>query len=167
MDPIDKVLSKYRGRMLGVAIRLVGPSNADDVVQEASIKAFQSYESFRGDSHVSTWLYRIVYNVSIDYFRREKNLPLSIEYDDSLDRGGSPVRRLEARQLLERAFGVIEDLEGDPRRVLEVLAEHGTIAEAAKAIGKAPSGAHWQVGNGRRELRERFGYPKDLTTKVL
>lgn len=47
--------------------------DANDVVQEAFIKAWTNLDSFRGQSQLSTWLYRIAVNESLDFLRRQKN----------------------------------------------------------------------------------------------
>lgn len=47
--------------------------DANDVVQEAFIKAWTNLDSFRGQSQLSTWLYRIAVNEALDFLRRQKN----------------------------------------------------------------------------------------------
>ncbi len=46
--------------------------NADDVLQNTFLKAWRSLDDFRGGSKLSTWLYRIAVNESLDYLRKEK-----------------------------------------------------------------------------------------------
>ncbi|WP_428268662.1 sigma-70 family RNA polymerase sigma factor [Haliangium sp.] len=54
------------GRMHAVARRIVGTDvDAQDVVQDAFLRAFQSLERFRGDARLSTWLHRIVVNTAL------------------------------------------------------------------------------------------------------
>lgn len=53
--------------------------DANDVLQNTFIKAWNSLDTFRGDSKLSTWLYRISINESIDFIRKKKNM----QYADS------------------------------------------------------------------------------------
>ena len=46
--------------------------DAEEIAQDAFVKAYQSLRSFKGDSKFSTWLYRIVYNAAISHTRRKK-----------------------------------------------------------------------------------------------
>ena len=46
--------------------------NADDVLQNTFLKAWRNLDDFRGGSKLSTWLYRIAVNESLDYLRKEK-----------------------------------------------------------------------------------------------
>lgn len=47
--------------------------NADDVLQNTFLKAWNKLDSFRGDSQLSTWLYRIAVNEALDFLRHEKS----------------------------------------------------------------------------------------------
>ena len=54
--------------------------DANDVLQNTFIKAWNNLDSFRNDSKLSTWLYRIAINESLDFVRKQKN-EISIERD--------------------------------------------------------------------------------------
>lgn len=70
----EKVIFKYQQKVYNYALRMTGdPTLSEDISQEALIKAYRSINSFRGDSTFSTWLYRIVYNTCLDYWRKEGN----------------------------------------------------------------------------------------------
>lgn len=60
----DKVMRSVAYAVLGQADEM------DDMLQEASIKAFRSMNSYKGESAFSTWIYRIVYNTAVDYLRK-------------------------------------------------------------------------------------------------
>lgn len=51
-------------------------SDAEDISQEAFVRAFRSYHAFNGESSFSTWIYRITVNVANDYMRQRKKLPV-------------------------------------------------------------------------------------------
>lgn len=62
--------------------------DADDVLQNTFLKAWASLENFRGDSKLSTWLYRIAYNESVTHINRSRShaassLDTSVDSDDS------------------------------------------------------------------------------------
>lgn len=56
--------------------------DADDVLQNTFIKAWNSLSSFHGDSKILTWLYRIAINESLDFLRRKKNVE-TVSADDN------------------------------------------------------------------------------------
>lgn len=65
------LVERYQGRLLAAAIDIVqSRADAEDIVQNAFVKAYLSLGSFEGKSSFFTWLYRIVHNLAIDERRR-------------------------------------------------------------------------------------------------
>ncbi len=56
--------------------------DADDVLQNTFIKAWTGLDNFRGDSKLSTWLYRIAVNESLNFLERNKKIHTSIDSED-------------------------------------------------------------------------------------
>ena len=63
-DPIgfEQIVRHYSGMVFGLAARLVGPWEAEEVVQETFLRAWRGLETFRGDASLKTWLYTIALN---------------------------------------------------------------------------------------------------------
>ena len=80
--------------------------DAEDLTQEAFLKAYRSLGAFRGESKFSVWLYRIVSNVCLDHLRREGRRPsvsLSTEDEDGEESEREiPDQRLSPERLLEQ-----------------------------------------------------------------
>lgn len=74
------IVDRHKDRMFNLAFRICGNrEEAEEVAQDAFLKAFRSLSSFRKKSTFSTWLYRIVYNTSISLVRSRKDNLLSVE----------------------------------------------------------------------------------------
>lgn len=56
--------------------------DTDDILQNVFIKAWQGLEHFRGDSRLSTWLYRIANNETINFLQRQKHITISLSNTD-------------------------------------------------------------------------------------
>ncbi|MDZ7670930.1 MAG: RNA polymerase sigma factor [Gammaproteobacteria bacterium] len=65
-------VAKYSPRMLATARAIVGPAQAEDVVQEAWVTVFRQIGKFEQRSALSTWLQRIVANGAISHLRKQK-----------------------------------------------------------------------------------------------
>lgn len=80
----DTLVSKYQRKLGRLVMRLVKDSaEAEDVVQEAFIKAYRALPTFRGESAFYTWLYRIGINTAKNYLVSQKRrAPTSTEYDN-------------------------------------------------------------------------------------
>jgi RNA polymerase sigma-70 factor (ECF subfamily) len=66
----------YRPRILRYLTRLVGAADAEDLTQQVLLKISESLAQFRGDSSLSTWIYRIATNAALDQLRRVSARPV-------------------------------------------------------------------------------------------
>ena len=85
-DPVQREqgfrqLMKQYGETLYWHIRriVVSHNDAEDVLQETSIKIFTSIDSFKGDGKLTTWIYRIATNEALQHLRRQTHLFQSID----------------------------------------------------------------------------------------
>jgi RNA polymerase sigma-70 factor, ECF subfamily len=63
---------------------LINHDDTNDVLQNAFLKAWLHIGSFRGESSISTWLYRIATNETLDYLRTKKHTNEQVDIEDSL-----------------------------------------------------------------------------------
>ena len=76
-------VEKYKGMAFSIAFRIVNnKEDAEEIVQDAFLKAFRSLDKFRKDSKFSTWFYRIVVNSSLSRTRSKRPELSSIDEDD-------------------------------------------------------------------------------------
>jgi RNA polymerase sigma-70 factor (ECF subfamily) len=79
----ESVVRQYSEQLYWQVRRIVlNHDDADDVLQNAFVKAWQALDSFHGDARLLTWLSRIAINESLDFMRRQKNLTL-VSTDDA------------------------------------------------------------------------------------
>jgi len=145
-----------------LAFRFSGNHDAaEDISQEAFIRAFESLSSFRGDAAFSTWLHRIVVNLSLNSAHRvKKHAPLDgTDHDEATgtDRAGEESfrdpderahveRALHELPTLQRAVVILRHLEGlSTRQVSEILkCSEGTVKT--------------HLFRGLRNMRRRLGF---------
>ncbi|HMA75195.1 MAG TPA: RNA polymerase sigma factor [Xanthobacteraceae bacterium] len=162
------IMQRSNRRLYRIARAVVhDDSEAEDVVQEAYVRAFTSLADFRGDSSLSTWLSRIVLNEALGRLRRRRPtidvtsienrqpaqstvipFPLASTQPD-------PERTMAQRQiqiLLERA---IDDLPDDFRTVLVARVVEGmSVEETADLFGLRPETVKTRLHRARRMLRD-------------
>ena len=74
------LVNKYKSMAYSLALKLVkNREDAEEIAQDAFIKAYQSLAQYRGSARFSTWLYRIVYNSAISHIRRSSAELVSLE----------------------------------------------------------------------------------------
>ena len=80
VNAFTHIVGKHKDRVFNLAFRICGNhEEAEEVAQDAFLKAYRSLKSFRMKSSFSTWLYRIVYNTAISSVRARKKGLLSLE----------------------------------------------------------------------------------------
>jgi RNA polymerase sigma-70 factor (ECF subfamily) len=78
----DLLVLRYQQRIVKLIMRYVhDPAEAQDVAQEAFIKAYRAMPAFRGDSAFYTWLYRISINTAKNYLVAQQRRPIDYDYD--------------------------------------------------------------------------------------
>ena len=82
------LVDRHKERAMTLALRLVGErEDAEEVVQDAFLRAFRSLDQFRGESKFSTWFYRILYNVCMARVTRRPKQGETVSYgDEGFDR---------------------------------------------------------------------------------
>ncbi|NOZ33734.1 MAG: sigma-70 family RNA polymerase sigma factor [Chlorobi bacterium] len=83
IDAFKFLVEKHKDMIYTIVMRIVRiREDAEEIAQDAFIKAFQSIDLFEGKSEFSTWIYKIAYNLSISHIRKKKYK--NIEIDDNL-----------------------------------------------------------------------------------
>ena len=89
VNAFGDLVAAYEKNVYNLALRMTGSAqDAEDMAQEAFLKAYSSLAGFRGESKFSVWLYRIVSNVCLDFLRKKgkrQTVSLSAEDDDGED----------------------------------------------------------------------------------
>lgn len=67
---MEMLYHQFKRRVFGMAHRIVGASDAEEVAQEVFVRVFRALASFRGDSALSTWIYRLTVNASLSHLAR-------------------------------------------------------------------------------------------------
>ena len=164
----EAIYRTHSGRLYNLALRMAGnQADAEDVLQEIFLAAHRKLDSFRGESALGTWLYRLAMNLCLDRLRsraaKADQMTRGLDEEPFLADPGS--RRLADRAVarldLERALAqlppgcrmafVLHDVEG---------LEHREVAEA---LGIAEGTSKSQVHKARLRLRAILGHRDDST----
>lgn len=75
----EALYHRYKRRVYGLALRIVGSTDAEEVAQEAFIRIFRGLPKFRGDAALSTWIYRLAVNAALSHRTRRAGARLPLE----------------------------------------------------------------------------------------
>jgi RNA polymerase sigma-70 factor (ECF subfamily) len=150
-----ELYKSYSKAMFNIAMRITNNyMEAEDVLQEAFIRAFRSLESFKGDSTIGAWIKRIVINTAINHLKRNRLDPMDMEkYEQTPD--PEPEGTTSFPWSVEEVRRSIQLLPEGYRIVLTLYLidgyDHGEIAEILN-ISEATSKS--QFSRAKKKLRE-------------
>lgn len=155
----EALYRRHAPRIHGVVARLVGydRARAEDLVQEAFVRAWQALPAYRFESAFGTWLHRLAVNTALMDLRAARSRPRGSDDEDALDQVGAPDSAGQSTALtldLERAVATL------PPRARAVLVlydvEGWKHEEIAGALGMAVGSSKAQLHRARGLLRERL-----------
>ncbi|MGI8749745.1 MAG: RNA polymerase sigma factor [Thermoleophilaceae bacterium] len=150
------LVERHSGVVYRVAARIVGPDEADDVSQDALIRAYHRLGQYRGDSPFRSWLLRITHNAALDSLAKRRPTPVgapgapaagSDAPEDApafQDRGPDtkgPVSRLEDRERRERLALKLTELRPEHRAVLVLRDLEGLAYDEIAEVTASPVGS--------------------------
>jgi RNA polymerase sigma-70 factor, ECF subfamily len=154
---------RYQHRLFAVCVRVLGSApDAEDAVQETLLRLARHAADFRGESQLSTWLYRVARNVCTDRIRHEARRP-STPVDDLTQVGDEPVTEdlVGAHDTATTIAGALAQLDERSRTLLLLVGVDGlTYAEAAEVVGVAVGTAKSRVSRARAELGRLLAAPE-------
>lgn len=149
------LVNKYQDIVFSIALKVLkNREDAEEMAQEAFIKAFRSIQSFQGKAKFSTWLYSITYNTCITHTRKKKisttqidNLPVS--YEDMDEPFGDFPEENRAKYLEMAMKQLPED---DYTLVVLYYYEDQSIEDICQITGLSESNAKVKLFRARKKL---------------
>lgn len=160
----EKLVIENEKLIYNVALKITGnPDDAEDVAQEAFIKAYRNLGSFRGESRFSGWLYRLCYNAAMDHIRKTRDPNLrSLTNDDGSDAeldvadpAPTPEESAERKETQRIVREAVNQLDDDKREILIMREFSGMSYTAiADALGIEEGTVKSRISRARASLAE-------------
>lgn len=165
----ELLVAKYQrklGRLLSRFIR--NPSEVEDVVQEAFIKAYRALPSFRGESAFYTWLYRIGINAAKNYLVSEgRRPPTTTEFDSEEAEGfedaeqlrniNTPENELMSKQVAETVNRAMDSLPEELKTAITLREIEGLSYEEIATMMNCPIGTvRSRIFRARETIAEKL-----------
>jgi RNA polymerase sigma-70 factor, ECF subfamily len=168
-EAYGQLVRRYQSKIFRLAQHITqNREDAEDVLQETFLKAYEHLDQFQGNSKFYTWIVRIAVNQSLMKLRRRKN-DKSVSMDDAIDTGEdmivreiaawdeNPEERLSREEIGGILDSAIENLE-PPYRSVFVLRdiEELSTEETAEALGLSVPAVKSRLLRARLQLREKL-----------
>ncbi|MEJ7599181.1 MAG: sigma-70 family RNA polymerase sigma factor [Kofleriaceae bacterium] len=153
---MERLYHQYKRRVFGMAHRIVGGSDAEEVAQEVFVRVFRALASFRGDSALSTWIYRLTVNASLSHLaRRGRRHEVG---DDGLAEVAAPPIAERDSALAARIEAALANLPPGYRAILVLHDVEGLSHEECAAILECRVGTcKSQLHKARARMRDLLG----------
>jgi RNA polymerase sigma-70 factor (ECF subfamily) len=166
LKAFDELVSRYKDRIYRITYQMTSNhEDANDLAQEAFIRAFRSIGKFRGQSSFYTWIYRIAVNLTLNFLKKagkRKNFSLddtesSIHRDPvlvDLFHDETPARGAGINELRQKIHAALQELTPNHRAVVVMHdIENMTHGQIAKILGINEGTVRSRLFYARRELQ--------------
>jgi len=166
-NAFSQIVLRYQQRLLKVATAVLGDEDeAMDMVQETFVKAYFNLKSFRGDSSLYTWLYRILYNLCISSLRKKKiisffSFDTHDEFLNQPSQESDPLEKYERQEILLAVKNAMKKLPAKQRMVFAMKQldglKHFEIAEIMGITEGAVKASYFHAIKKLREMLNQYG----------
>jgi len=157
---LEQLVRRHQRYVLNLAYRVLGDyAEAEDVAQEAFVRAWRGLSGFRGQARFTTWLYRIVHNLCLNRLPGLRRELLQVELLEEVldDPAPSPPDLFEARERVAFLHAELDRLPEKYRLVLTLRYLQGlSYAEIAAALDVPMGTVKTHLHRARRLLMERL-----------
>jgi len=154
----EGIVRRWQGPLVNLAYRFCrDPGRAEEMAQDALLRAYRFLDRWRDDSRFSTWLFAIAINVYRSHMRRLRPAEVPLDSGRSIAGPGDPVGDAEAAErtlLIRRAVAALPARYRDPLALFYFL--DADVAETARCLGVPQGTVKARLHRGRELLARRL-----------
>lgn len=163
----EQLVLRYQKQIYNLALRMVkNREDAQDLAQEAFLKAWNGLETFHFDAAFSTWLYRLASNTCLDFLRSEKHrgsISMTVE-DEGIeeqlavpDPGPTPEEQVLTRETFAQLDAAMAALRTEHRQILTLrITNDLSYIEIADVLGVREGTVKSRLARAREALRKKL-----------
>jgi RNA polymerase sigma-70 factor (ECF subfamily) len=167
-EALERMLAELRPKLHRYCARMVGSViEAEDVVQEALVKAVEASRQGAAPDHAEAWLFRIAHNAAMDHLRQRARLQ-KLSSDEDMAMIADPVDDVYRRQVVAaglRTFMLLPPTQRSSVILMDVLGY--SLAEIGAIIGSSIPAVKAALHRGRERLREVVAQPDEARPPAL
>lgn len=171
LDAYNELVQRYQRKIYALVYNMTSSrEDAEDLVQDVFVKAYQAISHFKGDSQFYTWVYRIAVNRTINFLKKRKRISTgkmslddmdgAIERDPDyvdLSSRSSPVRDMAISELQQKLNAALQTLSENHRTVVVMHDIQGIPHdEIAKIVGTSTGTVRSRLFYARQQLQKEL-----------
>lgn len=158
VDAFEGIVRRWQGPLVTLAYRYCrDPGRAEELAQEAFVRAFRKLGQWRGDAAFSTWLFALAINVCRTEVRRGRLSEVPLEMAPEPGRAPDVVERLATNEVNRAIRGVVGTLPRKYRDAVVLYYFSGMdVAQAARSLDVPPGTLKARLHRARGLLKDRL-----------
>ena len=152
-----ELVDQYKSYAYTIALKIVtNKSEAEEIAQDAFVKAYNYLKNFNRQARFSTWLYRIVFNTAISHKRKNKLITENIEnrHLENPERADSAMERDDKQVFVARAMRKLN--EADQLAIQLFYIKEFSLEEVADLMGQNVNTVKVRIHRARQRLAEEL-----------
>lgn len=150
----SEMIDDYQGLIIKVSRLYTNTlEDEEDLFQEIVLQLWRSYDSFKGDSKVSTWMYRVALNTAITIFRKKKRTLETDEIQPFHEKGENLEKKAEKEEQISILYEVIKKLPEVERAVVMLYLDDIPYKEIAQTLGISSVNARVKMNRLKKKLK--------------
>ena len=150
----SKLIKDNQGLIIKVSrLYTNSPEDEQDLFQEIVLQLWRSYDTFKGNSKISTWMYRVALNTAITLFRKKTKSPQTDELMD-FHYKDFPEDDDEKQQQISLLYKVIKMLPRVERAIVMMYLDDQPYREIAETLGISEVNARVKMNRLKKNLKE-------------
>jgi len=132
------------------------PRDRDDLLQEITLQLWMVFESFRGDSKLSSWMYRVALNTAIIFFKKQKRRPDNEQLPYGFDRVQEANAGDEKEEQLAIFYKAVKQLDKVEKALIFLYMENRPYDEMAASLGITQVNLRVRLNRVKNKLKENI-----------
>lgn len=158
-NKIEQQFLKIFEKNKGIIIRISGAyakttHDREDLINDIALELFRSFKRFQGNSKVSTWIYRVALNTSMNYKRKRKNETLFSTQDFRNSTNEVKWIELDDSPNLDILYQCIDDLNEINKAIILLYLDNNSHDEISEIMGMSKTNIGTRVGRIKGELKK-------------
>jgi RNA polymerase sigma factor (sigma-70 family) len=174
MSNFEQIYEEHKNQVFNLALQYVqNYEDAQEITQDVFVSIHNSINSFKEQSKLSTWIYRIAINKSLDYIKAKKRKkrfgflvsilhPETNEIQYDIPNFDHPGVQLEHKEAIENIFSLINELPDNQKTALILSKiEHKKQSEIADIMGLSTKSIESLIQRAKQNLSLKLNLPKE------
>lgn len=153
------IVERYKKRIYSITYSMTrNHADADDLSQEAFIKAYENLHRFKPGTNFHSWLRRVAVNLCIDYLRHKKRFPENgLDDHPEMPSSHNPQNNVESSELMDSIMAAVDSLPIDQRTAIILREIQGLGSkEIAEVMNCSESTIRWRLHYARKKLQKKL-----------